>query len=304
VVGSSTHSAKPEEQVLSKRGKVGVQEGSRLRGGVDMQRIVWYAVVALILITVPLLVSCGDREGPSKEEPARVEEIPGSAFKRVILTEKAAERIGLETVSVREELMARTMTVGGQVLLAGNSSANPDGDSGSLGLGGVVLRVPVSEADLNRVDRSQPAYVLPLGGEADAPGMIAQPIDMANPGSSEEGTSGQAQPHIGWEDGALYYRTDGDDLGLVPGQGVFVELAMSSGEAQRKIVPYAAVLYGVNGETWVYGNPEPLVFVRLPITVDYVDGDLAVLLEGPEVGTPVVTLGAAELFGTETGVSK
>jgi hypothetical protein len=54
----------------------------------------------------------------------------------------------------------------------------------------------------------------------------------------------------------------------------------------------------------VYTNPEPLVFLRSPITIDYIDGDLAVLSEGPAVGTAVVTLGAAELFGTETGVSK
>jgi len=64
------------------------------------------------------------------------------------------------------------------------------------------------------------------------------------------------------------------------------------------------VLYGVHGETWVYTNPEPLVFIREPIVIDYIEGDLAVLSEGPEAGTAIVTVGAAELFGTETGVSK
>ena len=79
---------------------------------------------------------------------------------------------------------------------------------------------------------------------------------------------------------------------------------MSGDGTQRKVVPYASVLYGVHGETWVYTNPEPLVFVRSPITIDYIDGDLAILSEGPEVGTTIVTLGATELFGAETGVSK
>lgn len=73
---------------------------------------------------------------------------------------------------------------------------------------------------------------------------------------------------------------------------------------QRLVVPYAAVIYGLKGETWAYTNPEPLVFVRQPISVDHIEGDLVVLLEGPPVGTVVVTVGGAELYGAETGVSK
>jgi hypothetical protein len=65
------------------------------------------------------------------------------------------------------------------------------------------------------------------------------------------------------------------------------------------VVPYAAVLYDAHGETWVYTNPQPLVFIRHRIRIDHIEGDRAVLLEGPPVGTAVVTLGAAELFGTE-----
>ncbi len=76
------------------------------------------------------------------------------------------------------------------------------------------------------------------------------------------------------------------------------------GEAQRKVIPYAAVLYSPKSVTWAYTNPEPLVFVRQTIFIDYIKGDWAVLSEGPEAGTAVVTVGAAELFGAETGVSK
>jgi hypothetical protein len=67
----------------------------------------------------------------------------------------------------------------------------------------------------------------------------------------------------------------------------------------RKVVPYAAVLYDANGNTWVYTNPEPLVFLRHSIKVDYIDGDQAVLSDGPALGTQVVTVGGAELFGAE-----
>lgn len=81
-----------------------------------------------------------------------------------------------------------------------------------------------------------------------------------------------------------------------------VEVRQMSSE--RKIVPYSAVLYGLQGETWVYTNPEPLVFVREEVIVDYIEGELVALMEGPEVGMQVVTVGASLLYGAEVGVSK
>lgn len=74
--------------------------------------------------------------------------------------------------------------------------------------------------------------------------------------------------------------------------------------SEHLAVPYSAVMYGLEGETWVYTNPEPLVYIREEITVDFIDGDLVALVDGPEVGTPVVTVGAALLYGAEVGVSK
>ena len=70
------------------------------------------------------------------------------------------------------------------------------------------------------------------------------------------------------------------------------------------VIPYAAVLYGLNGETWAYTNPEPLVFVRQSIVIDHIEGDSAFLSDGPDTGTAVVTIGVAELYGAEVGVSK
>jgi len=80
------------------------------------------------------------------------------------------------------------------------------------------------------------------------------------------------------------------------------DISAAPGTAQRKIVPYSAVLYDSTGATWVYTNPKPLVFVRHAITVDYIERDQAVLSDGPASGTAVVSVGAAELFGTELGV--
>jgi hypothetical protein len=72
--------------------------------------------------------------------------------------------------------------------------------------------------------------------------------------------------------------------------------------AGRTSVPYAAVLYDAHGDTWVYATSEEHVFVRTQVRVDRIDGDVALLLDGPPSGTSVVTVGLAELYGAETGV--
>lgn len=74
--------------------------------------------------------------------------------------------------------------------------------------------------------------------------------------------------------------------------------------SKRKVVPYATILYDLQGQTWVYTSPAPLTYVRESVTVDFIEGDRAVLSKGPSSGTEVVTIGVSELYGTETGVSK
>jgi len=68
------------------------------------------------------------------------------------------------------------------------------------------------------------------------------------------------------------------------------------------VVPYAAVLYDEAGATWVFTNPKGLEYVRAPIVVAAIVGDDARLTQGPPVGTRVVTVGVAELYGAEQGV--
>ena len=83
-----------------------------------------------------------------------------------------------------------------------------------------------------------------------------------------------------------------------------IETEAVSEQGGQLVVPYSAVLYGNNGETWVYTSPESLTFVRAPITVDVIEGDLAMLTDGPPVGTEVASVGAQMLLGTGTGVGK
>jgi hypothetical protein len=76
----------------------------------------------------------------------------------------------------------------------------------------------------------------------------------------------------------------------------------ASGAIQQSVIPYRAVVYDADGQAFTYVSTEPHVYTRVPLTLDDVKGDMAVLSTGPAVGTPVVTTGAAELWGTETGV--
>lgn len=68
-------------------------------------------------------------------------------------------------------------------------------------------------------------------------------------------------------------------------------------------VPGDAVVYGADGTTWVYvEEPESLTFRRQVVEVDSMTATSAVLSDGPPVGTRVVGIGSAELYGTESGV--
>jgi hypothetical protein len=72
---------------------------------------------------------------------------------------------------------------------------------------------------------------------------------------------------------------------------------------KSKVIPYKSVVYDAEGNEYAYTSPEPLTFVRREIDVDHVTGDSAVLSDGPPAGTEVVTVGAAQVYGTEFEVS-
>jgi hypothetical protein len=70
-----------------------------------------------------------------------------------------------------------------------------------------------------------------------------------------------------------------------------------------EVIPYSAVVYDTDGSTWAYANTAARTYVRQPITIATIQGNVAVLSAGPPVGTAVVTVGAAELLGTEYDIS-
>ena len=78
--------------------------------------------------------------------------------------------------------------------------------------------------------------------------------------------------------------------------------AVREGSSGTLAVPYSSLWYDAKGGAFVYVVTAPLSYVRAPITVDYVEGDQAILSAGPEAGTEIVTQGVAELYGAESGL--
>lgn len=68
----------------------------------------------------------------------------------------------------------------------------------------------------------------------------------------------------------------------------------------RIVVPYSSLIYDPDGKTWIYVDAgQPRTFIRHPVEVDYIEGGIAILNQGPPVDTVVASVGVAELYGTE-----
>ena len=259
-----------------------------------MKRQTVWMVGTVILISL-FLVGCsgsGAETATAKEVPAIVELIEGTMLNRVTLTEHAAQRLGIETVTIAEEIVEHELTVSG---LVEKSQAAAD----TLGL--VRVRVPLTAGDLAMVSHEKPARILAMDDddeddddeELEADVLDADDIDDVE---DDDDTARNAT--------TLYYQVNDANHNLTPGQGVRVKLSVTGSGERRLVIPYSALIYDLNGDTWIYVSPEPLVFMRHPVTVEYIEGDRAILLDGPPVGTNVVTVGVAELYGADTGIGK
>ena len=242
-----------------------------------------WVITALIIVGLQLAACGGTSDTSSKHQPAELELIEGTDVTRVILSARAAERLDIEAAPTRVEEVVRNWVVGGEVVAVPAGGITPPTEAPSS----VLVSVALSEGEVNRIDRGALARVRPVADDGGL-GVTAHMVEVSTVDGLEEASE------------RLYYAVDGADHDLLPGQRVRVELVLSSN--QRSIIPHASVIYDLNGDTWTYTNPEPLVFVRRQVIVDYIDGDQAVLLDGPPAGTAVVTVGAAELFGVELGV--
>jgi len=92
-------------------------------------------------------------------------------------------------------------------------------------------------------------------------------------------------------------------LGIATQPVRMATVTVASHRGPEKVVPYSAVIYDNDGSTWTYVNTAAGTYERKPITVTDIDGQIAHLSAGPPAGTKVVTVGAAELLGTEYNIS-
>lgn len=252
----------------------------------------------------------------AKSTGLTLESIPGSVIPRVILSAKAVERLGIETGKVGEEAISRKQMVSGMVVPLGDKQPEHQSPAGMFGgygrktlepkpagggmvktafaptqksvVGPVWIVVTLSPGEYERLAKDKPARLLPLAeSKASDKDLMAQPNGMAPVEDIKRSMM------------SLYYMVPGKDHGLAINNRLRVELPLSGSEEKQKTVPYSAVYYDAKGAAWVYVNTKPLSYERQHITVERIIGDLAVLSDGPAIGTPVVTVGAALLYGTE-----
>ena len=148
------------------------------------------------------------------------------------------------------------------------------------------VRVPVYPTDADLFDVDSNAWVeVGNGGMGLAATAIRGPA-TANPGSVSVD---------------LFYRIANPEGRFRPGERVSVRIPLRGSQAEQIVVPWAAVVYDIFGGAWVYEDRAGGAFSRRRVeVVDVVDG-FAVLSRGVSIGTPVVVVGAAELFSTEFG---
>jgi hypothetical protein len=81
-----------------------------------------------------------------------------------------------------------------------------------------------------------------------------------------------------------------------------LDTTLVTSRGDQTVVPESAVWVDVNGDEWVYTNPETLVFIRAQVVVDRYDEGSAFLSDGPVPGTEVASIGVAQLIGSEFGI--
>ncbi|CAN5637259.1 hypothetical protein BH11PLA2_BH11PLA2_44800 [soil metagenome] len=154
----------------------------------------------------------------------------------------------------------------------------------------VWIRVPLPVTDVGTLNRTMPATIAPLSGTI-RDGTSAAPV-VAPP---------SANPLSGTID--AYFELPNPDLKYVPGQRVGATLLLNE-QGIGLLVPWSAIVIDIHGSTWVFVKTGEHRYARRRVEVLATRGPDAVLSRGPASGVSVVTAGAMELFGAETGFVK
>ena len=155
----------------------------------------------------------------------------------------------------------------------------------------VWVRVPIYVGDLSTLDPQQPAQV--------------EGLDHAS-GSASRAARAVQGPPLGETNAAsadLFFELSNADSRFRLGEKVRVTLTQRR-DTESLLVPFSAILYDIHGGTWVYARTAPQVYARQRVELHHVADSLAVLTRGPAPEVEVVSVGAAEIFGTEFGGGK
>jgi len=268
----------------------------------------------LTFLLVSKDVQSGD-SAPSSTPPsgATFEEIPGSSIKKVILTDKSAERLGIKVGPIELKSLQRKQVVGGRVIPPVTASPKSSPSGGIFGFSGfslppqpvpgaeqvdlptgkpskeeVWVHITLTLGEWDRLQKEGSARIMPLATRDIPHDVLAVPSSLQPISDSKRSMLN------------VYYKVQGKEHGLGLYERVRVELDVVGSDATPRIVaPYSSVYYDAKGAAWVYTNPSPLVFERKPITIERIIGDWAILSEGPPVGTAVAIVGSPLLYGAE-----
>lgn len=154
----------------------------------------------------------------------------------------------------------------------------------------VWVRVSIYVGDLASLETQRAA----IGALSSKPGDAAVDSKLATAPPTANPTAGTVD---------LYYELDNRTAKYRPGQRLGVSLRSKS-DGESLTVPWSAVVHDFHGGSWVYVEVGERTYARKRVEVREVSEGDAVLVQGPEVGAKVVSAGAAELFGAETGFTK
>ncbi len=151
------------------------------------------------------------------------------------------------------------------------------------------VRVPIYSGEAAGLDPTKPAAVTTLdtAGPPRLARRVQAPLRADPAGASVD----------------LFFELAAGGGPLRPGERVSVELPLAA-EESGLTVPYSAVVYDIHGATWVYEDLGDGAFARRRVEIARHVGDRVVVSRGLAPGTRVVSVGAAELFGTEFGPGK
>jgi hypothetical protein len=85
-------------------------------------------------------------------------------------------------------------------------------------------------------------------------------------------------------------------------QQIGLQTAVARQRGPQVVIPFSAVVYDPNGRTYAFTNPARLTFKEVRVKISRINGNAVYLRMGPAAGARVVTVGAEELFGVQTGV--